>query len=53
MIFFNSYNDNYNIEKHLKEENKIYIGSIEFSLNKSNIIIKEVIKDYNPFLLKL
>jgi hypothetical protein len=36
MIFFNSYNDNYNIEKHLKEENKIYIGSIEFSLNKSN-----------------
>ena len=36
MTFFNSYNENYNIEKKLKEENKINIGTIEFSLNRSN-----------------
>jgi hypothetical protein len=36
MTFFNSYNDNYNIEKHLKENNRANIGNIEFSLNRSN-----------------
>jgi len=36
MTFFNSYNENYNIEKQLKEQNKTYIGFIEFSLNRSN-----------------
>ena len=36
MTFFNSYKDNYNIEKNLKEDNKVNIGSFEFSLNKSN-----------------
>ena len=36
MTSFNSYKENYNIEKQLKEHSKINIGSIEFSLNKSN-----------------
>ena len=36
MTFLNFYNDNYNIEKQLKENNKVNIGNIEFSLNKSN-----------------
>mgnify|MGYP003571359703 CR=1 FL=1 len=36
MTFFNSYNDNYNIEQHLKENNRANIGTIEFSLNRSN-----------------
>ena len=36
MTFFNSYKDDYNIEIRLKEDNKVNIGAIEFSLNKSN-----------------
>ena len=36
MTFFNSYNENYNIEKLLKENNRVNIGSIQFSLNRSN-----------------
>ena len=36
MTFLNSYNDNYNIEKQLKENKKANIGNIEFLLNKSN-----------------
>jgi len=36
MTFFNSYKNNYDIEKHLKEDNKVNIGSFKFSLNKSN-----------------
>ena len=36
MTFLNSYNENYNIEKHLKENNRTNIGSIQFSLNRSN-----------------
>ena len=36
MTFLNSYNENYNIEKHLKENNRANIGTIEFSLNRSN-----------------
>ena len=35
MIFFNSYKENYDIEKNLKEDNKVNIGEIEISLNKS------------------
>ena len=36
MTFFNSYKDDYNIEKRLKEDNRMNIGKIEFSLNRSN-----------------
>ena len=36
MTFINKYKDNYDIEKHLEENNKVNIGAIEFSLNKSN-----------------
>jgi len=36
MTFFNSYKENYDIEKIIKEDNKINIGAIEFSLNRSN-----------------
>ena len=36
MTSFNYYKDEYDIEKHLKEKNTTTIGSIEFSLNKSN-----------------
>jgi len=36
MNFFHSYKENYDIEKSLKKDNKVNIGSIEFSLNKSN-----------------
>ena len=36
MTSFNSYKDKYDIENHLKEKNRTTIGSIEFSLNRSN-----------------
>ena len=36
MTFFNSYNENYNIEKLLEKDKKANIGTIEFSLNRSN-----------------
>ena len=36
MTFLNSYNEYYNIEKQLKENNRANIGNIDFSLNKSN-----------------
>ena len=36
MTFINSYKEDYDIEKNLKEKSKANIGSIEFSLNKSN-----------------
>ena len=36
MTFVNSYKDDYDIEKHLKEDNKVNIGDIEFTLNISN-----------------
>jgi len=36
MSFFNSYKDGYNIEKLLKEDNRVNIGNIEFSLNRAN-----------------
>ena len=54
MTFFNSFNDNYNIENILKENNRANIGSIEFHrIEQTMTIIKEVIKDCNLFLLKL
>ena len=36
MTFFHSYKENYDIKKNLKEDNKVNIGDIEISLNKSN-----------------
>ena len=36
MTFINSYKEDYDIDKNLKEKSKANIGSIEFSLNKSN-----------------
>jgi len=36
MTFSNSYKDDYDIEKNIKEKNRAYIGVIQFSLNRSN-----------------
>jgi len=36
MTFVNYYKDDYDIEKYLKRDNKVNIGAIEFSLNRSN-----------------
>ncbi len=50
MTFVNYYKDDYDIEKYLKRDNKVNIGAIEFSLNRSNYDnIKGLIKNFNPF----
>ena len=36
MTFANSYRDDYDIEKNLKEKGRVNIGAIQFSLNRSN-----------------